>query len=245
MSHNIEILEGAFIVSDAHYSHLRPHFLDFLKEIHSKKLQPPQLIFMGDIFDTLFGGIPYTKKINDEAIKLLNEISMEIEVVYLEGNHDFNLKNIFSFAKIFSISAQPLACGFNGKKIFLAHGDFGGDLKYKVYTSIIRNPIILFFLRVVNFLLFNIIFKKLDKYLSQKDDCKNFNAFGEFIENRLVNRYECDYFLEGHYHQNRTIIFDSFIYINLAAFACNQRYFIVKSSKDKELLEEINFSKEI
>lgn len=38
MSHNVQIKEGAFVVSDAHYSHHRPQLLDFLKEIHSKKL---------------------------------------------------------------------------------------------------------------------------------------------------------------------------------------------------------------
>jgi UDP-2,3-diacylglucosamine hydrolase len=245
MSHNLQIKEGAFVISDAHYSHLRPQLLDFLKDIHSKKLQPTQLILMGDIFDTLFGEIPYTKKINHEAIKLLNEISLRVEIIYLEGNHDFNIKKIFPHAKVFPISQQPLACGFNGKKVFLAHGDFGNGLKYKVYTSIIRSPIILFFLRVINFLLFNMIFKKLDEYLSKKDDCKDFYSFKEFIQSRLLNKYECDYFIEGHYHQNKTITFNSLIYINLAAFACNQRYFIVKSFKDKELLEEINFSKEI
>ena len=100
MSHNIILKEGAFVVSDAHYSHLRPQLLDFLKAIHSKNLQPTQLIFMGDMFDTLFGGIPYTQIINKEAITLLNEISLEIELIYLEGNHDFNLKNIFPHAKI-------------------------------------------------------------------------------------------------------------------------------------------------
>ncbi len=96
MSHNVQIKEGAFVVSDAHYSHHRPQLLDFLKEIHSKNLQPTQLLLMGDIFDTLFGGIPNTIQTNQEAVKLLNDISLEIEVIYLEGNHDFNLKKYIS-----------------------------------------------------------------------------------------------------------------------------------------------------
>jgi UDP-2,3-diacylglucosamine hydrolase len=245
MSHNIKIKEGAFVVSDAHYSHLRPQLLDFLKDIHSKKLKPTQLILMGDIFDTLFGGVPTTTQINYEAVNLLNDISLEIEVIYLEGNHDFNIKNIFPNIKVFAISSQPLACEFNGKKILLAHGDFATDLGYKIYTSIIRNSFVLLFLRVANFLLFNLILKKLDEYLSKKNDCKDFNGFSEFIARRLENRYQCDYFIEGHYHQNKTIELKNFIYLNLGAFACNQRYFIVKSLHDTQLLEEINFSKEI
>jgi UDP-2,3-diacylglucosamine hydrolase len=241
----IEIQEGAFVVSDAHYSHLRPELLDFIKDIHSKKLKPTQLIFMGDIFDTLFGGIPYSVKINSQAVKLLNEISQEIELIYLEGNHDFNLKNIFPHAKVFSISEQPLACGNSGKKILLAHGDFESDLGYRVYTAVIRNPLTLAFLRVVNFCSLNTIIKKLDEYLSKKEDCKEFYGFKEFIAKRLEKKYECDYFIEGHFHQNKSLDFDKFRYINLGAFACNQRYFIVKSSKDVELLEEKMFSKDI
>lgn len=245
MSHNIKIKEGAFVVSDAHYSHLRPLFLEFLKEIHSKKLQPTQLILMGDIFDTLFGGVPYTTQINQEAVTLINAISQEIEVIYLEGNHDFNLSGIFPNAKIFPISQQPLACEFHEKKVMLAHGDFGSDFGYRLYATLIRNPIVLLFLNLMNFLTRNLILNKLDAYLSKKDDCKDFVDFKEFVSKRLADNYSCDYFIEGHFHQNRTIALEHFSYINLGAFACNQRYFIVKSLKETELLEEKTFSKEI
>ena len=65
------------------------------------------------------------------------------------------------------------------------------------------------------------------------------------MQNRLANRVTCDYFIEGHYHQNKSIKFENFRYINLGAFACNQRYFIVESLEDKELLEEKIFSRGI
>ncbi len=240
---DIEIKEGAFVVSDAHYSHFRPQFLDFIKDIHSKKLQPTQLIFLGDIFDILFYQIPYSQEINSEVIELINEISQEIEIIYLEGNHDFNLTKIFPHAKVFPISQQPVACGFGGKKVLLAHGDFGSVLQYRIYTAIIRNPLTLYFLRGVDFILDHLIIKKLDEYLSKKEDCKKFIGFRKFISKRLENNYDCNYFIEGHFHQNKTIVFDKFRYINLGVFACNQRYFSVKSSKDIELLEEIFFSK--
>ena len=245
MSHNVEIKEGAFVVSDAHYSHLRPQFLDFLKEIHSKKLKPTQLILMGDIFDTLFGGVPYTSQINKEAVEIINDISKEIEVIYLEGNHDFNLSAIFPHAKIFPISSQPLACKYHDKTVMLAHGDFGSEMTYRIYVSLIRNSLVLFILNIINFLSFNLILKKLDNYLSKKDDCKEFEGFKEFISKKLNNRYKCNYFIEGHFHQNKSFEFDDFRYINLAAFACNQRYFTVKSLKEMDILEENIFSKRI
>ncbi|MCD6173471.1 MAG: metallophosphoesterase, partial [Sulfurimonas sp.] len=149
MSHNdTQIKEGAFVISDAHYSHKRPQFLNFLQAIQSKKLLPTQLILMGDIFDALFGGVTKTLDINQEAISIINELSEKIEVIYLEGNHDFNLKNIFPHAKVFGISQQPLACGFNGKKVFLAHGDFDGGFIYRIYTSFVRNGVVIKFLNL-------------------------------------------------------------------------------------------------
>jgi len=104
MFHNtIELQEGAFIISDAHYSHQRGELLDFIKEIQSKQLVITQLILMGDIFDALFGGIDFTYKVNQELIDLINKISLEIDVIYLEGNHDFNLSKIFPHCKVYSI----------------------------------------------------------------------------------------------------------------------------------------------
>ncbi|MBN2781854.1 MAG: UDP-2,3-diacylglucosamine hydrolase, partial [Campylobacterales bacterium] len=72
MSLNLKV--GAFVVTDAHYSHIRPQFLDFLKDIDSKKLNPTQLILLGDIFDALFGGVERTYLQNKDAVDILNNI---------------------------------------------------------------------------------------------------------------------------------------------------------------------------
>ncbi|EDZ62440.1 Metallophosphoesterase [Sulfurimonas gotlandica GD1] len=242
MSHNIELKEGAFVVSDAHYSHIRPEFLDFLKAIHAKQLQPTQLILMGDIFDTLFGNVPYTQEVNSQAVSILNEISQTIEVIYLEGNHDFNLKKVFPKVKVFGIKEQPLKVEYGSKKVLLAHGDIESPLFYNIYTSIVRNPFVISVLNILDSISRHLIINRLDEYLSKKDDCKEFRGFREFIEKRLDNKYQCNYFIEGHFHQNKMLELEDFRYINLAAFACNQRYFIVKSFKDVELLEENIFS---
>jgi len=237
---DIEIKEGAFVVSDAHYSHKRPQFLNFLQAIQSKKLLPTQLILMGDIFDALFGGVKKTLDTNQKAISIINELSQSMEVIYLEGNHDFNLKNIFPHAKVFSISQQPLACGFKMKKVILAHGDFDGGFIYRLYTSLARDRIVLKFLNLFD----DYILNKLDSYLDKKDDCSELEYFNNLIKTRIDSNYKCDYFIEGHFHQDKEIKLDDINYINLGAFACNQRYFTVKSSKDKKFLRKNNFSKE-
>ncbi|MFT5661496.1 MAG: UDP-2,3-diacylglucosamine hydrolase [Sulfurimonas sp.] len=246
MSHNlIQIQEGAYIISDAHFSNSRPELFYLIQDIHSKKITPTQLLLFGDIFDALFGSVSKSIEVNQDMITMLNDISKEMEIVYMEGNHDFNLKNIFPNIRIFTIAQQPVACLYEDKKVFLAHGDFGEDLGYRIYTSIIRNRFFLPVFNFINTILGNIILEKLDVYLRKKEDCNEFSGFKKYIASRLENKYECDYFIEGHFHQNKIINFDSFEYINLAAFACNQRYFIVESSKDKLFLKENNFHKEI
>ena len=246
MSHSFEIKEGAFVIADAHYSSHRPELKTLLQEIDSGFLHPTQLILMGDIFDTLFGAIPYTIHVNKKMIELLNSIAQKLEVIYLEGNHDFCLNNVFKNIKIVPLGAQPLTCNYKNKTILLAHGDLGEDLGYKIYTSIIRNRFILALLKYIDILGNHFILKKLDSYLQKKEDCNYFESFQEYITIRLGKRFlnSCDYFIEGHFHQNRSFLVGNFLYINLAAFACNQRYFIVQSLQE-ELLLEVRASKEL
>ena len=245
MSHNIELKEGAFLIADAHYSPHRPELKSLFEEIDSGLLQPTQLILMGDIFDMLFGVIPYTLHVNKEMLDLLNSIAQKIEVIYLEGNHDFCLDNVFENVKIVPLASQPLTCNYNDKTILLAHGDLGEDFGYKIYTSMIRNRLVLTFLKYIDIIGNHFILKKLDSYLQKKEDCNHFETFQGYITARLGKRFfnRCDYFIEGHFHQNRSFLVENFLYINLAAFACNQRYFIVQSSQE-ELLLEVRASKE-
>ena len=247
MSHRLELKSGAFIISDAHYSsHHRPELKSLFQEIDSGRLTPSQLILMGDIFDTLFSPIPYTLDANRDMIELLNSIAKKIEVVYLEGNHDFCLEGIFENIRTYPLESQPLTCKYEDKRVLLSHGDFSEGLGYKIYTSLIRSRFMLCILKYIDILGNHFILKKLDEYLQTKEDCNNFEAFEEYITARLEKRFSnrCDYFIEGHFHQNRSFKVGDFTYINLAAFACNQRYFIVQSSP-KELLLEVTASREL
>jgi len=239
MSLDFEIKEGAFIISDAHYSLYRPQLHTLFEDINSSKLRPSQLILMGDIFDTLFGPIPYTLHVNKNMIALLNAIAQKIEVIYFEGNHDFCLQGVFKNIIIVPLALQPLTCKYQNKKVCLAHGDFSEGVGYKIYTSFIRSKTVLTLLRFIDTLGGNFILKKLDKYLQKKEDCNHFENFQEYIFGRLGGKFSkrCDYFIEGHFHQNRAFLLDDFTYINLGAFACNQRFFIVQSSKEELLLE--------
>ena len=243
MSHKrLQLKEGAYLLCDAHYSKLRPQLLGFIEAIHEKELRPTQLILMGDIFDALFGGVAYTEMQNRKMIRLINEIARFIEVIYLEGNHDFLLSEYFHKVKIFPIESQPIFMHYGSEKVALAHGDFDADWKYKLYCWVIRSRNLVRFLSLFDTLFGHPILKRLDAYLAKKDDCNEFKTFEEFVRSRDLDSYGSEYFLEGHFHQNKHFGIQNCSYSNLAAFACNQRYFVVKSLQDKELLEEKSFS---
>ena len=240
MFHKLQ--EGAIIISDAHFSQERPQLLSFLQEIATGSIQTPQLILMGDIFDALFGGIQYTYRENECVIALLKEIAATKELIYLEGNHDFNLKALFDNITIYPIQKQPVACSFQGKTVMLAHGDFDAPFGYQLYTALIRNPMVLALLQPIDSLFNHFILRFVDNHLKKKDDCKELEWFESFLERRFAKGLECDYFIEGHFHQNKSLQVGKIYYTNLGAFACNQRYFIVKSMQDNVILEEKNYS---
>ena len=243
MSHNpLKLLEGAILLSDAHYSFKHKELLDFLKAIRSQKIQTPQLILMGDMFDLLFGGITKTVERNQDAVDLINTLSDNIEIVYLEGNHDFNLASIFPGVKVFSIKQQPIACEYKGDAVALAHGDFNGPLAYRLYTSLIRNPVILKVLSFVNCVGRQFILNALDAKLARKDDCQKMQTFETYVKRHLSKEDVKPYtlFIEGHHHQDLSFDIEGCEYVNLPAFACGLGYVSFGDAG----LERLSFVKE-
>ena len=108
----IIIKNGAIFISDAHEGATRKGFWEFLKALENKEIKTRQLILMGDIFDMLVGEVKATHDFAKPYIALLEELASEIEVLYLEGNHDFNLSRFFEKVQVFSLQNQPLLCAF-------------------------------------------------------------------------------------------------------------------------------------
>lgn len=223
------ILPGALLIGDAHYSHRRPQLLSLLNAVENGELQTPQLILMGDIFDLLFGQIAATHAMNREAVALLRRLSETLPLLYLEGNHDYNLSRLFPAATVVPLSEQPLNCRIGGTTLLLAHGDFNQPLSYRLYTALIRNPVVLYLLGGLNRLGDNAIIRRLEAYLAKKDDCYVIQDFEAFSARHLapLRMPPGTVFIEGHYHQGRRFVLDGVRYFNLPAFACDQSYAIV------------------
>lgn len=247
MSHKLILQEGAIFIADAHYSQEYPHFYAFLQAIDSGKIKTQQLILMGDMFELLFGVIKQTHKDNAEEIALLNKLSKRIEIIYFEGNHDFGLKRIFSDIRVFPLQEQPVLSVFKGQNILLSHGDTNTPLGYQIYTKLIRNPVILYLIGIADKICAHCIISWLKSRGEKKDPCYKIKRFKEIIHQRLksVKSETVDVVIEGHFHQDLSFSLNGFYYINLASFACNQKYFTVQSNEEHFIVQETLFKESI
>ena len=238
--------EGAILIADAHCAPWRTPFIDFLRALATGEITTPQLILMGDVFDMLYGPITRTYPYNTEGIDLINRLANTIEIIYLEGNHDFLLDELFPNVQVLRRENQPLMMNFEGKIVALSHGDSNMGLGYELYTALIRNRSILAMLRTIDTLGGGFIVRWLEEQMKRKIHCRPIDQFATLIQNRLekLKFDSIDVLIEGHFHQNRRFEVNSLNYINVGAFACNERYFTVQSNQNQPLLHEAVFRKE-
>ena len=202
--------KGAIFIADVHYPNHNKTLFKLLKKIELGDIKTPQLILMGDIFDLLIGESSYLKSRFKKEIEYLNKLSKKIEIIYIEGNHDFNLKSIFPDIKTISINSQPLITKYQNLTIALSHGDkYEMPLSYRVFTKFIRN-------RAILKILPEQIAKNKLKNMQNKKICKELKDFNTLAK-KIVKNFNADLIVEGHYHQGKIV--DN--YISLPSFACS------------------------
>ncbi len=229
----LSIKNDAIFVADSHFNQKNKELLSLLKKIESNDIVTSQLFLMGDIFDFISGESRYFIKQNQEVITLLNKLALKIKIVYLEGNHDYNLQSVFPNIKVIKRENQPFFAKLeDGKTVALSHGDNFINWKYDAYCKFIRNT---WFLKFMNFIDFNyFISKKIEEKLVQKNICHKITNFENIVKRRVQN-YDTQIIIEGHYHQGKEYLIDDKRYINIPSLCCQKEY--VK-------LSEIEFRRE-
>ena len=221
----LSIKQGSIFVADSHYNQKNRQFLLFLKKLENKEIKTTQLFLMGDMIDFISGESKYFIKRNSEILELLNKLSNEIEIIYLEGNHDYNLKTLFPNINVIKRENQPVLGKLNNKTVSISHGDNFINWKYDLYCKFIRNSI---FLRFMNFIDINFfISKKIEDSLVKKNICHKMGNFKQLIEKRLEN-YNTDIVIEGHYHQGDIYNINNKKYVNIPSLCCQKEYVKIK-----------------
>jgi UDP-2,3-diacylglucosamine hydrolase len=215
----MKIEKDAIFIADVHFSKYRNlNFLDLLKSF--EKSPPKQVFLLGDIFETLFGEVQYTIEQNNKIIQKLENLAQKSEIFYFEGNHDFNLKQLFKFVKIIPISQQPFSATFENKRVLLAHGDWNENFGYNIYRRIIEKS---FVLKLISFLDFkNRFIQKIEKKQLSKEKCRKKDKFRDLIEKK-ISHLDFDIFIEAHYHQDEKFKFENQIYITIPPFLCKKK----------------------
>ena len=222
----LSIQNEAIFVADSHYNEKNKEFLLFLKKIESKEILCSQLFLMGDMIDFISGESRYFIKQNYQVIELLNKLSKDIQIVYLEGNHDYNIKSIFPNINVIKRENQPLLAKLeNNQTISLSHGDNFINWKYDLYCKIIRNTFFLQFMNLIDINFF--ISKKIENTLVNKNICHKMNNFKQIVEKRIKN-YNTDIVIEGHYHQGDIYNINNKKYVNIPSLCCQKEYVKIK-----------------
>lgn len=223
-----KILDNAIFVADSHYNERRNEFLAFLQKLQTKEIITSQLFLMGDMFDFISGESSYFIKKNIKVINIINELSSSMEIIYLEGNHDYNMQNIFPKLKVYSRTNQPLNMTYQDKKVSLSHGDiFVADKFYDIYCNIIRNKTLLKFLNLIDFN--NFISKKIYYTLIEKNICNKIENFNNIVHKR-IKHYDSDIVIEGHFHQGNEYMIENKRYKNIQSLTCSNEYVVLKDN---------------
>lgn len=223
----LNIQKGAIFVADSHYNEKNTEFLIFLKKLLDKEINTTQLFLMGDIFDFISGESKYFIKRNQELINIINDLSKSIEIIYLEGNHDYNMQILFPNVKVYKRENQAISAKFGKKSVLIAHGDIFTPWHYNLFCKIIRNHTLLTFLNMIDFN--NFISKKIYYTLIEKNICSQMKNFEEFAIKRISN-YKSDIIIEGHFHQGKSFLSNNQLYVNIPSLCCDKKYFILEES---------------
>ena len=216
-----KIREGAIFVADSHYPHHGNEFYILLKQIYDEVINPSQIFLMGDNFDLLVGDLKYSHKNNKKAIKLLNQISKNIDIYYLEGNHDFRLKVLFPDINIITRSEQPLKMFLGKKTVGLSHGDkYTIGILHDIMSKAIRSSTFINIITPIQ----KIIIDKQNQILSCKDICHNMKNFNQKAKEIIKSYSRVDMIVEGHYHQGE--LYKN--YISLPSLACQKQIAVVE-----------------
>ena len=236
------IKPGAIFIGDAHAGASRPQFLKFLRALCSAQSLPPQIFMMGDMFDFL-ANTTYVQRFYKEEIALINELSRKCEIFYFEGNHDFNLCEIFPRAKVYPNAAQPAKfMSESGEAVQIAHGDLFLPCLTQLALLSLRNRAFLKFMDLLDRALKFKISKMILKSQEGKNLYKKMPNFKDIIAPK-IDFYAANLIIEGHYHQDEILYFGEKKYINLCSFGVRSKiYEVAKSEKFMLIPKNLNLN---
>ncbi len=204
-------MKKTYFFSDVHFGlqerHIEEAKTDLMLDLLSEIKREGKLLYMvGDILDYW---MEYKHVIPKGPYRffaaLYDLVRAGVEVHYLAGNHDFYLGNYFDEELGVKTHYGALQHDIDGKRFYIVHGDgIGkGDIGYKIFRSLVRNPFNLTWYRWLHpdfgVGMMNYLSKLSRQYTyTPKDYGENERLI--VFANRELQTNPFDYFVCGHRH---------------------------------------------
>lgn len=234
------------VISDLHLgmnSSNPKNILNFLNTLETE-----MLILNGDIIDieAIKRGHKWKNKHNKVIIKLL-EMSKKIKIIYIRGNHDDEIKNLFNL-KISNIEfADEFYIKTESKRYLVMHGDKlenpGSSLTLIYKVGSVLYDLLLVINKLYNSirLKFNLPYKSISKIT--KNSVKRIMSFIFDFETKaieLAKKRNCDGIICGHIHTPIIKKISNIEYMNSGDWVENQSALVLDSNDDWVLIDLIS-----
>jgi UDP-2,3-diacylglucosamine hydrolase len=192
-------------ISDLHlWGPEDPLYRGFIKFLDEEVKEGDHLFILGDLFDLFVGPKDiFQSRFSELLSKLKEQSEKKVFISYIEGNHDFQLENLFEDWTDFSLYAENINIQWNGKRFFFCHGDKvnKSDWSYLGFRLFTRNILTQTLIEAVpgNFI------DRLGSVMSKASRNYHYEANEEIIT--LYRNYACekissgmDFIVIGHTH---------------------------------------------
>jgi UDP-2,3-diacylglucosamine hydrolase len=134
-----------YAVSDTHITGPGdPLFRSVLTILRDRARAGDTVVLAGDLFDLVVGRKRVFMERYREFFSELEAAGRRgVRVHYIEGNHDFHLRGVFTKVPGFVLHGREFELVLGGKKFFFAHGDLvdRNDYGYRALRLFFRSPI--------------------------------------------------------------------------------------------------------
>lgn len=218
---------------------------------HPRVISSNRIYLLGDIFDLMIGGHQEYVKKHIKFFELLAEkIKNNIEIYFIEGNHDFHLEAVFEYflnlyaldSKKFKYLKDEEVIKINDRNTLFCHGDIVDDTNtsFQKWKAIYRSKAIRI---LVNRLMPYFLLKKIGEEASKdskKRNSKTFNfdkskkLYREGAK-RLFDKMNIDIIVAGHTHILEEERIGNGLYLN-NGFPLKDKKFVYLSPNENKLI---------
>lgn len=195
-------------------AHILPEDRDFQARLSSFLLSLDgkfdHIFILGDLFEFWFGfeGYPFQREYGLVLDALRRLVSQGMQLVYFEGNHDFNMGPVFSDELQADIYPDWHRFEIDGRRWYVTHGDLveASYLRYGLYRRLLKNGLTYGFLDLLGPRIVLKIAKKLGAMSYQVYHTPRAYApekYQSYVMERFAEGY--DVVIMGHTHKSEIV----------------------------------------